>query len=141
MAHKANPAEFLKETMKKMSMDRESMLASQKKNMESITEASKMAADIMKNLSQLQQQYMKEAFENMSTMMKDMMSHGATQEGWKKHTENLKKHLSHAVDHGATVAAVISKSHKDAYTSMKEHIADHMKAAAEKKSATKATKH
>ncbi|MBX9976912.1 MAG: phasin family protein [Alphaproteobacteria bacterium] len=140
MAHKANHAEFLKDTMKKMSMDRQSRLESHKKKVESITEASKKAADIMKNLSQLQQQYMKEAFESMTNMMKDMMSHGATQEGMQKHTENLKKHLSHAIDHGTTVASVISKTHKDAFETVKQHVAEHMKATAEKKSA-KATKH
>ena len=133
-----NHFEKAKETMKNFVGDRETMLHHHKKNIDALTEANKMAVEVMRNVTQLQQQYIKQAFESMSSMMKESTQHGVHKEAWKKHTERLKEHLTRSIDHGTNVAGVIAKSHKDMYEHVKSHVAEHMKDA--KKSSEK-TKH
>ena len=61
----------MKETVKNISkkmptLDKEAMMNSHKKNMEALTEANKMAIEVMKSLAHLQSQYVKQTFEDIS---------------------------------------------------------------------------
>lgn len=140
-----NHFEKFTETMKSFAGDRDAYLhahqkhmESHKKNIETLTEANKMALEVMRNVAELQQQYIKQAFESFSGMMKESMQNGVNQDSWKKHTEQLKDHMNRSVDHGTTVANMLSKSHKEVYEKMKGRVADHMQ---ELKQTAQKTKH
>lgn len=140
-----NHFEKFTETMKHFVGDRDARLhahqkhmESHKKNIEALTQANKMAAEVMRNVTELQQQYIKQAFESMTGMMKDSLQNGVNQDSWKKHTEHLKEHMNRSVDHGTTIANVLTKSHKDIYETMKGRVAEHME---ELKATAQKTKH
>jgi hypothetical protein len=117
-----NPFEFLMNSMKSapMMINKEEIMMSHRKNIEALTEANKMALDVMKNVAQLQQQYIKQAFETMTTMMREVMAAPMNHEGhMSKNSEHMKKHLTTAVDHTASVVNIIAKTHKDIHEKMK----------------------
>lgn len=122
-----NHFEKAKENMKNFMGDRETRLHHHKKNIEALGETNKMATEVMRNVAQLQQQYIKQAFEGMSSMMKESAQHGVKKDAWQKHTEHLKEHITRSIDHRTNVAGVIAKSHKDMYEHIKGHVAEHMK--------------
>ncbi len=134
MAGRQNPFEFLTSAMKNMGMDRDTMIENQRKNIEAFNDMSKKAMEVMRSVSQMQQQYIKQSFDNLASMMKDAMAGGMTQETFKKNAESLKNHMTQSVDHGMTVASKLSESHKELYEKMKGQVTEHMKKAAEKKS-------
>lgn len=133
-----NPFQMFTESMKNFAGDRDSMIANHKKNIEALTEANKMAVEVMRNITQLQQQYIKQAFDSISGMMKDVMQNGMNQESWKKHTDQLKKHMNESIDHGVKVTTVLTKSQKDIYENMKARASEHLD---EIKKASTKTKH
>ncbi len=88
-------------------------LASQKKNLETLNEASKTAVDVMKSITQLQGQYMRQAFEDMNAFMRTAMTMSPDQAGAQYQSQKLQESLEKAVDHGKNVASVVAKSGKN----------------------------
>ena len=129
MAGQSQSFDFMMNAMKNMGMDREKMMESQRKNIETMNEVNKKAMEVMRSVSEMQQQYIKQTFEGISSMMKDMMGSGVQKDAWQKHAENLKKHMNHSVDHGVTIANTLGQSHKEIYEKMKGHVAEHMQKA------------
>lgn len=122
-----NPFEFMMSSMKSapMMFNKEEIMMSHRKNIEALTEANKMALDVMKNVAQLQQQYIKQAFETMTTMMREVMAAPMNHENhMSKNSEHMKKHLNAAVDHTANVAKMFTKTHKDIHEKMKGRFTD-----------------
>lgn len=120
-----NPFDFMA-SFKNMMQGKEDMLASQRKNIEALSEANRMAVDVIKNIAQLQQQYIKQTFETISGMMGEMMANPQSQETWKKSAETVQDQFNRSVQHGVNVTQVLSKSHKDIYDSMRNSLSQQM---------------
>ena len=127
-----NPFEFFSANAKNMGVDHEKHIDNHRKNMESMAQAHKSALEVMRNVSQMQQKHMQQAFESMAIMIKNLSQKGHTQETWQQHGESLKKHMSNSIDHSMQVASTLSKVHKDASESVKSKMAEHMKSVSEK---------
>lgn len=126
MASQSNPYEFFSSMMKNLTVDRDALLSSHRKNIEALTEATKMASDVMRSLTQMQQQYVKQAFESMSSMVKENVNKGVNQDTFKQQAESFKNHMNQSLEHGVTVASVVSKSQKQLYEMMKDHVNQHV---------------
>lgn len=126
MASQSNPYEFFSEMMKNKTVDREQMISNHRKNIEALTQATKVASEMMRSVTQLQQQYIKQAFESMSSMMKDTMNQDKTQDRLKQHADTLKNRMNQSLEHGVTVSSMISKSQKQIYDMMKDHVNHNM---------------
>jgi hypothetical protein len=122
MASQPNPYEFFSSMMKNLTVDRDTLLSNHRKNIEALTEASKVASDVMRSVTQLQQQYVKQVFESMSSMMKETVNKGVNQDAFKQQAEKFKNHINQSLEHGVTVASVVSKSQKQIYDMMKDHV-------------------
>ena len=90
----------------------DSLVNSYKSNMETLAAASRMAGEAFKSISQLQSKYLKESFEEMGNVMKEIflasgskdtdtskVSRSAAQKSWAK-----------AVAHGNSVTQTLSES-------------------------------
>lgn len=126
-----NPFQNMQDMVKDMSsrftgsMDKESMMMSHRKNMEALTEANRMAVEVMKSIAQLQSQYVKQTFEDMTAIMKDTIAHPpASKEAVAKHAGHMKSQVEKAVDHGANVAGAIAKSQKEIFDLMHQRYSD-----------------
>lgn len=137
-----NPMDFGAEMMKafKKPIDKEAMMANHKKNLEALTQANKMAVDVMKSIAQLQSQYLKKTFDDMALMARDAMTHAAPKDQWENHSTKMKEHLYSAIDHGTAIANTLVKSHKEIQEVFKSRLQENIKVAKETYS-KKPTKH
>ena len=127
-AKNSNPfAEMFKtfaEMRSNMSMDKETMLESHRKNMEALTEANKMAADVMQNMAKLQSQYIKKTFDDMNSMVKENMSANTNQHAWEKHAQRAKEQWNYAMEHGTKLTEAMSKHGNEFYSKMSKRVSD-----------------
>lgn len=129
--------ETMKETVKNISkkmpvLDKEAMMNSHKKNMEALAEANKMAVEVMKSIAQLQSQYVKQTFEDMTSLMRDTMaSPKPTKEAVEKHSNHVKDQVQKAFDHNATITATLAKSQKEIFDVMHARYHENAKSAFE----------
>lgn len=120
------PFETFKKFTDKMSkaeipkMGREEILHHHRKNMEVLSEAQKMAIDVIKNISQLQAQFMRQTLEEMSSSMKEVMRHPTSQEKMNAHVEKVKQTMTNTVDHTSHIADIIMKSNTGVYELMQD---------------------
>ena len=126
-----NPFQNMQDMVKDMSskvmgnMDKESMMMSHRKNMEALTEANRMAVEVMKSIAQLQSQYVKQTFDDMASIMKDAMAHPpASKEAMTKHTDHVKSQVERAVGHSNNVASSVAKSQKEIFDLMHKRYSD-----------------
>lgn len=140
--NQSNPFEMWMDSMKNVTSGRDSLLSSYRKNMEALTETNKMVMETMRSATQLQQQYIKQAFSDLSSMMKEAMTAGNQHELWQKNSQHMKHQIDHTLDHGVQVANLLSQSHKEMCQAMKSHfeeqVADVKKHAGAEKSSEKA---
>jgi phasin family protein len=118
----ANMGEMFKHMPK---VDKEEMMKSHRKNIEALSEAHTKAVDVMKSISQLQNEYMKKAFEDFSSSMKDAMK-SKGKEAVEKHTTNVKAHLTNAVEHGKTISTTLAKTQKEIFDLMHDRYKEGM---------------
>ena len=123
-----NPFQAMTEMMKKMKpkmpgavpgvLDKESMMKAHRKNMESLTEANKMAVEVMKNIATLQSQYIKKTFEDMSEMMKGFKKPDTSKEGLQNKTDKVRDQMHRSFDHTANISEIIAKTQRDMFDRM-----------------------
>ena len=99
--------------------DKASKFANQRKNMESLTEANKMAIEVLKSISKLQSQYIRQTFEDMNEMMKDMIKI-KTKEDWEKQTDKMKDGMEKATEHGKNLMGILSQSNHSIFDVMQK---------------------
>lgn len=128
-----NPFQSMQDMMKDMSqkmtgnMDKESMMMSHRKNMEALTEANRMAVEVMKSIAQLQSQYVKQTFEDFSSVMKETMAHPpASKEAMSNHAGHVKSHVEKAMSHGSNVAQTLANSQKEIFDLMHKRYSEGM---------------
>jgi phasin family protein len=138
-----NPFENMKDAWEKMpkmpKIDKEAMMNSHRKNLDALSEANKRAMDVIKSISQLQSQYMKQAFDDFSSAMQDMMKIKGTNEAIEKHSSHVKNHVSKAVEHGKNITTTLAKTQKEIFDIMRNRYKEGMDEFQEMHS--KATKH
>lgn len=103
--------------------DKESLMKSHQRNLEALNEATKMAMEVMKSIATLQSQYVKQTFDDMSKVMKDMMGqplnkNADPKDALKTHAGAVKDHVSRAFDHTANISNIIAKSQREMFDRM-----------------------
>ncbi len=127
-----NPFQAMTEMMKKFQakapggipgpipaiLNKEDMMKAHKKNMETLSEANKMAVEVMKSIATLQSQYIKKTFEDMSEVMKDFMKPDASKEALRKRSATVQDQIHRAFDHTANVNNILSTSQREMFDRM-----------------------
>jgi hypothetical protein len=126
----------------KQLMDKDSSMGHHKKNLEAMAEASKVAADVVKSIAQLQSEYVKQTFEDMNKMMGELMSAPAHKADFTKHSGKVSEHMHRSTEHAKAVANKIAQSQKHAFEIMQGRAKAGMEAMKEMHPAkAKSTKH
>lgn len=106
-------SEMFQKFSKMPGMDKDAVMASHKKNLEALTEANKMAVEVMKSISQLQTQYIKQTFEDMSAIMQNITSASSSQATLAQHSQNVKDQLSRIMDHGTNISNTMKNGQRE----------------------------
>ena len=139
-AHTNPAAEMFKtfaESLRKPKIDREAMMENHRKNLDAMNDANKMAMEVIKSIAQLQSQYVKQTFEEMNSALREMMSakKPEVENQCETHASKIKEAMTKAIDHTASIANVVVKSHRDIHGRMQDRFAegmDHLKDSASK---------
>jgi phasin family protein len=115
-------AQFMKD-QKMPQMDKSAMFATHRKNLESLNEANKMAADVMKSIATLQGQFIRQAFDDMTSFMRDAMTQKLTPE---VQGEKIKGAVAKAMEHSSNIANIMLKSNQDIFKSMQNKFKEGM---------------
>ncbi|MES2608525.1 MAG: phasin family protein [Pseudomonadota bacterium] len=108
----------------KTAMDRDTMVNKHRKNLDAMNDASKTAMDLLKSVTNLQNQYARQAFEEFNTMLRDMVQTPQTSEQLKKQASRLKESMTKAMDHTSNVANIVVKTNSDFYKKAQNHAKD-----------------
>lgn len=93
-------------------MDSELMLSNYRRNMNFINTTQQIAAETTKAVIQLQTQYMKDIFEQLSEQTKQNISTLSPEEKVSRQSEATKTALDQAIEHARNVNTLISQSNE-----------------------------
>jgi phasin family protein len=114
-------------SMKAPQIDREALINNHKKNMEAMNDASKMAVEVLKSIAQLQTQYTRQTFEDMSKIVQEMSSSSQNQQ-WTppNQTDRLRDMMVRAFDHSNNLSNIMSQSNQKLYGAFQDHVNESM---------------
>jgi hypothetical protein len=109
----------LKETLQsfasmKSPVDRDALMQQHRKNIEALTAANAMAAEVMKSIGSLQTKFIKQAFDEMACYMRECTQNLKPADLSKK-TEPLRKQVDLMTDHGKNIANILAQSNRQIY--------------------------
>ncbi len=122
--------------MKLPKVDMDSIMATQRKNIEALTSANKLAFEGMQAVARRQADVMRQMMEEMSGMISDMMSAGSPEEKMARQADMAKQTFEKILSNMKELAEMLSKSNSEAATVINARISeslDELKAMAQKK--------
>jgi phasin family protein len=96
-------------------IDTESMMASQRKNIEAITQANQLAVEGVQAVTRRQVELAREAFEGASAALRDLVSPGAPEERFAKNAALAKDVFEKGIANAKEIAELFGKAHSDAF--------------------------
>lgn len=96
-------------------VDLDSMMTSQRKNLEAIGAANKVAMEGMQAVAQRQSEIMREAMEEMAKATKTMTSAGSPQEASGKQADMARESFEKALANMRELAEMVAKSNSEAF--------------------------
>jgi phasin family protein len=94
--------------------DVEAVWASQRRNIEALSQANQAAMAGVQALARHQIELTRETFEGFSALMRDMAQPGSGEDRVAKNTEYVKQVLENGVKHGGEIATIAAKAGSDA---------------------------
>jgi hypothetical protein len=95
-------------------MDGNVLMQQHRKNIEALTEANTMAAEVMKSISQLQTSFVKQAFDEMATYMREC-THNLQPTDLSKNAEPMRKQADIMAEHSKNIASMLEQSNRGIY--------------------------
>ena len=118
--------------MKMPNLDPMKVMESQQKNLEALNEANKTAVEVMKSITQLQGQYLRQTFEDMNSFVRSSMVMKPDEASLKYQSQKIQESMEKAVEHGKNVASIVTQSSQNVQEKVKkraEETLNEMKAA------------
>ena len=117
-------------------VDMDAVMATQRKNIEALTSANKLAFEGMQAIARRQADVMRQMMEEMSGMISDMMAAGSPEEKVARQAELAKQTFEKILSNMKELAEMLSKSNSEAATVINARISeslDELKAMAQNK--------
>lgn len=92
---------------------KENPFQAQRQNMESLNEASRLAVEVIKSISTLQTQYMRQTFDDMGAMMRDLVSKPSSPDAVPQQAIRLQNAMARTFDHSSNVANILMNSNQE----------------------------
>ena len=104
--------------------DAESLLASQRKNVEALTQANQLAAEGLQAVAKRQVEIAKEAIEEASTLMRDITQPTAPEDRVAKSAELLKQTFEKGLANARELALTLAKAQTEAFDVITKRVAE-----------------
>ena len=104
--------------------DVESVWAAQRRNIEALSQANQAAVEGVQALARRQIELTREAFEGMSSLLRDMAQPSSAEERIAKNTDYVKQMLDKSVSHSREVATIAAKASSDAAEILRKRAAE-----------------
>jgi phasin family protein len=95
-------------------LDVEAVWAAQRRNIEALSQANQLAVDGVQALAKRQFELTREAFEGLSSLLRDLAHPASAEDRIAKNTEYAKQLLEKGVNHGREIAALAAKTGTEA---------------------------
>ncbi|HLD95033.1 MAG TPA: phasin family protein [Alphaproteobacteria bacterium] len=120
MQNTFNP--FAGMSMKNPFMEKEDLMSGHRKNLESLTDAAKMAAEVTKSVAQLQGQFVKQLFGDMQAWGKNLEELFSKEAKIENQASRMKDTFNQGMDHGMKLATIVRQGQKDIYDVFKKRM-------------------
>lgn len=118
---------FASQAPKVPKIDYEALMIGHKKNIEALTDANKMATEVLKSIAQLQGQFVKQAFADINQAMQDVASKkDENADKLSASADAMKQTFTKALEHAGQIGNVLKNSGNQIHARMKEHAEDSM---------------
>ena len=107
-------------------IDMDTLVASQRDDLEALTKANRATCEGMKALSELQVKILKEAIDEISNVANGLAKAGSPQDLAIKQTELAKQAFQTPVAHMRELAELINKANKEVTDTIVERVPDHL---------------
>jgi phasin family protein len=104
--------------------DAESVLTSQRKNVEALTQANQLAAEGLQTVAKRQVEIAKEAIEEASTLMRDITQPTAPEDRVAKSAELLKQTFEKGLANARELALTLAKAQTEAFDVITKRVAE-----------------
>lgn len=130
---------MMKDSMKMPEFDQEKMLKAHRKNMEALNEANKMAVDVMRQITQMQGQFIRQTFEEIDEVIRENLAlkNMTPQEQMAKNTQRVQGAVQRAMDHSNNISQVMIKSNQEMFKNVQNRFEEGMKEMQENLNKTK----
>lgn len=104
--------------------DAESLLASQHKNVEALTQANQLAAEGLQAVAKRQVEIARETIEEATTLLRDITQPTAPEERIAKNAELLKQTFEKGLAHARELALTLAKAQTEAFDVITKRVAE-----------------
>lgn len=120
---------FQKTVNEPSGVNAEKTFAANKKNMESLQDANRMALEVMRQITELQGSFMQQTFEDVTEMVRENMSfkNKTPQEYMANQSERIQMAVSRAMEHSSNISNIMLKSNQKLFKSVKTQFDEGMK--------------
>ncbi len=105
-------------------VDVEAVVASQRRNLEALSEANKLAVEGMQAVAKRQSEIFRQMMEEASQAMRDMMAAGSPEDKASRQTELVKEAFKRAIGNMRELAEMVSKSQSEAFDVINKRVTD-----------------
>lgn len=118
---------FKEHAAKAPKIDHEAIMSGHKKNMEALSDASKMAVEVMQSIAKLQGQFVRQTFEDLNKMIRDNMSHKPGEPvNFAASADSMKNSMQKAVEHAGKVGEILKSSGGHIHAHLKNHMEENL---------------
>jgi phasin family protein len=105
-------------------VDMETVLATQRKNIEALTKANKLAIEGMQTVARRQAEILRAGFEEASGLMREIMQTQSTEERVGHQTEAAKKSIERALANARELAEIVAKAGNEAFDVIHQRVGE-----------------
>jgi phasin family protein len=116
----------LMEGMKLPGIDAHALLESQRKNIDALLQATQIAAEGARTVSQRQAEILQEAFRETERMIQDLRSSGQPQDAIAKQSELVRRAFESALSNARELAQMIERSNTEAFNVMRRRMNENL---------------
>jgi phasin family protein len=110
--------------MRMPALDVESVVATQRKNIEAFTQANQLAVEGFQAIARRQVEIAKQAFEEFQSALRELTQPGSPEERVAKHAEYSKHALEKGVANAREIAEIVTKANSEAMAVLNKRVSE-----------------
>jgi phasin family protein len=105
-------------------VDLETIMASQRKNIDALTKANQLAIEGMQTVARRQAEILRGGFEEASSMMREIMQTQSPEDRVARQTEAAKKSVERALSNARELAEIVAKAGNEAFDVLNQRLGE-----------------